>query len=74
MHVPVSDDISRSVCEFSLEIVGFPKAANNGRALKAGKGSEHGRIQAKKLMDLSVLWGGKSLILMPEKKGNWSRF
>lgn len=60
-----------SLCKFALQVVEFPKAADNGRALKAGKGSEHGRIQAKKWVDLSVLWGRKSLRLMPEKKGNW---
>lgn len=62
---------SASLSESSLQIVEFSKAANSRRGLKAGKGTECGRIQAKKQFELSVLWDRKSLTLMPEKKGKW---
>jgi len=44
-----------------LQVTEFPKAADSRRALKAEKGTEHARMQAKNLAELSVLWDRKSL-------------
>lgn len=67
-HLLNGGGISRlSVCQFSPQTVELPKITNSGKALKAGHRSGCGRIQAKTQVELSVLWGRKLLILMPEK-------